>query len=463
MKRICAATVALTAAALLASGATAPARAAGVSNDGLFHQLSSARIADSRTGLGLPKATLLAGKTATLKVAGQGGVPTSGVSAVVVSLTAIKASAKGWVTAYPSGTTRPTTSVLNFPAGWTGATTVTLPLGADGSISLYAGSTDVNLAVDVLGWYSDATSTAALGSVFVPSDPERWGDTRSDGFGKLLAGEELYWEFPYPADATDSPSAVQVNITALNAAGGGWLSGVGTDGSTSSTSLVNFAKGETSPVLTVLPVRPTGEVDKAGDPVYAFSFVNGGSNAVDVLTDVQGWYYDDPAAVGLKHVAMTPTRVIDTRSGLGGPKGQLGTGSTRAFTKIAAAYDAERTAAIEGTITAANATSGTYITQWDGMATRPTTSNLNVAKRINRSNGMSTMLGWNDTTQSGEVSAYNGYGSVDLIEDVTGRWDATDAAMNPAAKGTNARTPASTSLERRPAPEKVTVQVRPVR
>ncbi|MDF8264448.1 hypothetical protein [Luteipulveratus flavus] len=459
MKRICAATVALTAAALLASGATAPARAAGVSNDGLFHQLSSARIADSRTGLGLPKATLLAGKTATLKVAGQGGVPTSGVSAVVVSLTAIKASAKGWVTAYPSGTTRPTTSVLNFPAGWTGATTVTLPLGADGSISLYAGSTDVNLAVDVLGWYSDATSTAALGSVFVPSDPERWGDTRSDGTGKLQPDDELVFDFAYESSADNEvPTAVQVNLTALNAAGGGWLTARGADGTVSSTSVVNFAKGEVAPVLTVLPVRPGQE---AG--TYEFSVVNTSQTAVDVLTDVQGTYFADPAGLGLKHVAMTPTRVIDTRSGLGGPKGQLGTGSTRAFTKIAAAYDAERTAAIEGTITAANATSGTYVTQWDGMVTRPTTSNLNVAKGINRSNGMSTMLGWNDTTQSGEVSAYNGYGSVDLIEDVTGRWDATDAAMNPAAKGTNARTPASTSLERRPAPEKVTVQVRPAR
>ena len=58
----------------------------------------------------------------------------------------------GFVTAYPDGSVRPTASNLNFIAGQTIPNLVVVPVGADGKISLYNGSSGtLNLIGDIAG------------------------------------------------------------------------------------------------------------------------------------------------------------------------------------------------------------------------------------------------------------------------------------------------------------------------
>ena len=123
-----------------------PAQAA-VTKVGTYYAVKPARLLDTRTGLGAPaKQKLAPGKALTLKVAGRGGVPTGGVSAVVFNVTATNVTATtGYVSVYPAGTSRPATSSVNVAKGRTTANSATVKLGSAGSVTIYnsrAGSTE---------------------------------------------------------------------------------------------------------------------------------------------------------------------------------------------------------------------------------------------------------------------------------------------------------------------------------
>jgi hypothetical protein len=118
---------------------------------GQFTGLTPARIFDSRT-TGTPVG---ASGTIAIQVSGQGGVPASGASAVVLNMTVTNTTEGSFLTVYPSdASVRPLASDLNWPAGKTVPNLVVVKLGADGKAAVYnsAGLTDV--IADVVGWYS---------------------------------------------------------------------------------------------------------------------------------------------------------------------------------------------------------------------------------------------------------------------------------------------------------------------
>lgn len=86
-----------------------------------------------------------------IRVVGVGGVPTSGVSAVFVAITVSSTSGTGWITAYPSGDTRPNASNLNWTPGQMTSNMALVPVGPDGNIRVY-NSHGATVAVSILGW-----------------------------------------------------------------------------------------------------------------------------------------------------------------------------------------------------------------------------------------------------------------------------------------------------------------------
>ena len=97
-----------------------------------------------------------------LQVGGQGGVPASGVSAVVLNVTVTQPTASGYVTVWGDGTTRPTASNLNFAAGATVSSLVVTPVGATGKVDVYNGSAgSVQLIADVSGYYLAEPATVS--------------------------------------------------------------------------------------------------------------------------------------------------------------------------------------------------------------------------------------------------------------------------------------------------------------
>ena len=121
---------------------------------GAFGSLAPSRLLDTRTGVGAAQAAVGAHGIVHLQVTGRGGVPASGVSAVVLNVTVTAPSGAGFVTVYADGTALPGASNLNFVPGQTVPNLVIAPVGADGKVDLYNGSNGtVQLIADVDGYF----------------------------------------------------------------------------------------------------------------------------------------------------------------------------------------------------------------------------------------------------------------------------------------------------------------------
>ena len=126
-----------------------PAAAATAST---FTALTPARILDTRTGNGAPAVRVGPGQTVEVQITGQGGVPATSVTSVVMNVTSVVPSAASWVTAWPAGEVRPLASNLNLTPGVTVANLVVVKVGAGGRVTLYNDSGTTDLLADVAGY-----------------------------------------------------------------------------------------------------------------------------------------------------------------------------------------------------------------------------------------------------------------------------------------------------------------------
>ncbi len=123
---------------------------------GGYQAVGPMRLLDTRPGssVGFSGAKPGDGSIVRVQIAGNSGIPASGVSAVVINLTATESDAAGFVTAWASATVRPLTSSLNLDRqGQTRPNQAIVPVGADGGIALYTLS-GAHLIVDVFGYFS---------------------------------------------------------------------------------------------------------------------------------------------------------------------------------------------------------------------------------------------------------------------------------------------------------------------
>ncbi|MDQ2827178.1 MAG: hypothetical protein M3Y04_09510 [Actinomycetota bacterium] len=115
-----------------------------------------ARILDSRDGTGTPNGAvgqLGENNTINVPVTGVGGVPTTGVSAVVLNVTvADSPGPESFLTLFPAGTARQMTSNLNFSAGEQVPNLVIVRV-VNGSVSIYNHVGSTNVIADVQGWF----------------------------------------------------------------------------------------------------------------------------------------------------------------------------------------------------------------------------------------------------------------------------------------------------------------------
>ncbi|GAA2475266.1 CHAP domain-containing protein [Terrabacter carboxydivorans] len=114
--------------------------------------LTPARLLDTRNGTGVAASgPVAAGGVVRLQVTGRGGVPSTGVKAVVLTLVVTGPQQPGHLIAYPSGSSRPTTSNLNFVAGQTIANTAVVTPSSDGYVDIYVYQS-TQVVADVQGY-----------------------------------------------------------------------------------------------------------------------------------------------------------------------------------------------------------------------------------------------------------------------------------------------------------------------
>jgi hypothetical protein len=80
---------------------------------------------------------------------------TTGLSAVVLTVTAVKGDGQGYLTAYPSNVTRPTASNVNYVPGVSRANLVMVRLTSTRTVRIFnGGSRPVHVVVDQAGHFT---------------------------------------------------------------------------------------------------------------------------------------------------------------------------------------------------------------------------------------------------------------------------------------------------------------------
>lgn len=247
---------------------------------GRFVPLVPSRLFDTRPDQAAPgpKGALAAGQAIDVDVLGVGGVPASGVSAVVVNLTGTQAAAPGYLTAYPTGMERPLASHVNLPAaGATAPNLAIVPVGDDGRITVFA-SHGAHVLADVAGYLTDATAPPGTAGLFVPLTPVRLFDTRPDA--AVGPGATLARQVTGLAGIPAGVAGVALNVTAVDAPTGyvtAWPAGV--DRPLAST-VNTLGPGDTRANAAWLPAGDGGQVN---------FFSMAGSH---LLADAAGWFLD---------------------------------------------------------------------------------------------------------------------------------------------------------------------------
>jgi uncharacterized protein (DUF1501 family) len=365
-----------------------------------FVPLAPARLADTReTGAPL-------GPAGSLRVAvtGHGGVPPTGVAAVVANVTAVDATQAHYFTVFPGGTAPPGTSNINGGPGRAVPNLVTIGVGADGSIEVFNSHGSTHCVVDVFGYF--ATDSAVPADRFVALPPARLFDTRSGHGvtpGKLghLAPIEVQvgGQAGVPADAT----AVVLNLTATEPDAAGYLRLTPSGQPIAATSNVNFGVGDTVPNLAIVRLGDGGRVQLDG--------AGAGKHAVG---DVFGYFGGAAADDGARLVAVSPRRLLDTRNGTGAPVAQIGPGSPVTVTVAGrGGVPAEATAVVLN-VAATNVAGASYVTVWPAGEEMPGTSNLNLLPGQTLANLVICRLG-----AGGALTLGNKLASCDVLADVT--------------------------------------------
>ena len=374
---------------------------------GTFVSLSPARVLDTRIDNGA-MGPVAANSTIHVQIAGRGGVPSTGVSAVVLNVTETEAQGAGYITIFPDGTARPTASNLNFPKADTRANQVTVKLGSNGKIAL-ASSTkySLQLIADVSGYFLAGTPSAA--GAFVPLNPARVLDTRvaNGATGPVAANSTIHVQVAGRGGVPSTGvSAVVLNVTETHALLGGYVT-VYPDGTTRpAASNLNYPGGDTRANLVTVKLGGNGAV----------AFASTTNSTLDLIADVAGYYVaGTPTAAGT-FMALDPVRVLDTRVGTGAT-GPLAANSTiHPQVTGRGGVPATGASAVVLNVTETEARASGYLTVYPDGTSRPTASTLNFPAGDTRANLATVRLGG-----TGRIAiASTDSSTVQVVADVAG-------------------------------------------
>ncbi len=434
---------------------------------GVYHPMAPTRICDTRPfsqvnyttqctagGPVGPGSTLPLISPAEGEGPGPDGLPSSGVTAVVVNLTAIVGSQAGYLSVYPSGEPRPTIESLSFPANQTLVNLATVGVGTQGDIAVYNALGTVNVVLDLEGYF---TSSNAVGSgtagLFNPTTPTRICDTQAAQPENQCSGDTLGPDeaLTFNVAGSGSPvpatgvSAVLFDLTAVGPTTGTVLTAypgsastapgsVSTSPSPPAESNLSAPAGWTlaNQVVVAVPPSSGGNVD-----------IYNALGSVDIAVDVNGWFTDgtDPSDTGAFFSALPPARICDTRSSPatvsyttqcspGGASATLGPGSTLDFgvaglPGIPSGPSAPgssnpptlpaQVTAVALHVTAVSPTAFSYLTLYPDGAPQPAAPDLDFPAGQNLSN-----LVVEQVSSSGTINVFNNAGDVDVVVDLVG-------------------------------------------
>ncbi len=377
-------------------------------------------IASNQCNTGAGSGPIGPGAARAITVDGLGGLPASGVTAVVVNATAIAPTKNTFITFYPDLQSRPATSNLNPLAGQVVANLVEVGVSSAGKIDVFNDVGTTNLALDIEGYVSSSSTGLFTSS---PSGPVRICDTRHAGPGiasnrcntggasPIGGGATLTFNVngsgsPVPGSGV---SAVVFNLTAIGPTTRTVLTAFAGGTSRPTASNVNVEAHQAVPNRVIVPVTCTG----GNCSVSIWNSVG----SVNIAVDINGWF---TTGSGASFTALAaPARVCNTQFGNAGDQGCLkalvGGGSALNIAVTNIGNIPTSAVAIVANVTVVNATSSTFATVYPGLLSRPTASDLNVTSFEPVTNLVVVGVG-----SDGTINLFNDLGKVNFIVDVLG-------------------------------------------
>jgi hypothetical protein len=202
-----------------------------------------------------------------IDVAGTGGVGTNATTALV-NVTAVDALDDGYLTVFPCGTPLPNASNVNFRAGQTIANAALGRAGAGGQVCVYT-SAAADLVVDV-------NAAATPDATIVAIDPQRLLDTRQLD-GPVAAASITTVQVAGVGGVPSSARTAVLNVTALEAAGDGYITVFPCSTALPNASNLNVTTDDTIPNAVIAKLAADGTV-------CVYSSVRAG-----LLVDVDGY------------------------------------------------------------------------------------------------------------------------------------------------------------------------------
>ncbi|MET3176384.1 UNVERIFIED_ORG: alpha-tubulin suppressor-like RCC1 family protein [Arthrobacter sp. UYCu721] len=338
-----------------------------------------------------------ADSSVSFQVGGVSGIPAN-VSAVVFNLTVADAKSFGFITAYASGSSRPNASNVNFSAGQIVPNSVTVPVGADGKVTLFnrSGGT-VQLIADVSGYFIAGTPTVP--GAFKGLSPARLLDTRTSS--AVGADSSVSFQVGGVSGIPSNASSVVFNLTVADAKSFGFITAYASGTSRPNASNVNFSAGQIVPNSVTVPVGADGKV----------TLFNRSGGTVQLIADVSGYYLPGTATAAGTFQGLSPARLLDTRN-----NAAVGLDAPVSFQVGGVSGIPANVSAVVFNLTVADAKSFGFITAYASGTGRPNASNVNFSAGQIVPNSVTVPVG-----ADGKVTLFNrSGGTVQLIADVSG-------------------------------------------
>ena len=334
------------------------------------------------------------------------------------ALTADMSTSISQTVAYNGGqsTVEPTpTPTVSYTVNWGDGDTQTYPASSTTALTglthgyakpgVYTVAETANLT-DGETLTNTKTFTTA-GADYTPTGPTRILDSRRGigGLsGRLVSGKCYSLPVANIGNVPATATAISANLTVTDAVSNGWVA-VGVINTLNPVSNVNYLAGQTVANSVLVPIID-GDVQVCG---------GGDANAsADVILDLTG-YFTTSAASGYQPV--TPTRVLDTRSGTGAAKAKVAADAGLPVAIAGAGSIPSGISAVAVHVTVTDTAGNGWIAAEPDGAGVPGTSSLNYLRGQTISNTVIVPVG-----KDGKIELYNGgaSGSVDLIADVSG-------------------------------------------
>jgi hypothetical protein len=367
--------------------------------------LNPFRVLDTRTGQGGNNAPLTTTTQTEVVVTGIGGVPATGATGVVLNVTVADPTAAGFITAWPSGEPQPLVSNLNYVPGQNVPNLVTVKVGANGRVNMFNSQGNTNVIADVVGYYTATTAACSTGR-FIAVNPGRVLDTRTgNGQAGVVApvgpaqaiNVQVTGLAAVPASGV---SGVALNVTADSPTAEGYLTVWPTGEPQPGASSHNFVPGLTVANLVLAKVGTGGQVS-----------IFNSAGTTHVVADVVGYF----SAGGGRFVPVSPQRIVDSRTGLGGIPPGLNAGQSVAVNVGGVGPVPPNATAAIVNVTSTDSTAPSFFTVWPTGSAMPTASTLNPRPGVAIPNLAYLRLG-----TGGQLSIYNDSGFSHYIVDVFG-------------------------------------------